>query len=205
MLKKIFASTIFLLMFVFTAQTSAMTFYPPETIGSVGLGGRDSLSIKGATYIDAESDGKTYSRGYAIFGNGLYMHFDNTTIADYNAGSWFGGSDKNNSVNYYVFEGGTRIYQLPNDENIPMYLLSTEFGAGNSMTVIGERDGQWVTFFNTYEGKKYFALSHECYIKNFHTDGDTIIFTFEDFNTKEISELFYTWNSATKSFGVQKI
>ena len=205
MFKKFFASTIFLLMFVFAAQTSAMTFYPPETIGSVSLGGRDGLKIDGATEINAESDGNAYLRGFAIFGNGLYLHFDNATIADYNAGSWFGGSDKNNSVHYYVFEGYTKIYQIPNDEGLPLYLLSTEFGAGNVTMVIGERDGQWVTFFNLRDGKKYFALSPECYIKNFHTDGDTIIFTFENFNTKEISELFYTWNSATKKFGVQKI
>ena len=205
MFKKIFASTIFLLMFAFAAQVSAMTFQQPVKIGLVGIGSGYGLRIEGATKIDAKQNGDSYTNGYAIFGDKLYLHFDDATADDFTSGSWFGSSDRGNTVQYYVFEGSTSIYKLPNDENLPLYILSTEFGAGNLTTVIGERDGRWVEFFNTRDGKKTFALSHECYIRKLRTDGDTIIITFENFNTKEISELVYTWNAATKTFGVQKI
>ena len=159
MLKKIFASTIFLLMFAFAAQVSAMTFQQPVKIGSAGIGSGYGLRIEDATKIDAKQNGDTYTNGYAIFGDKLYLHFDDATADDFTSGSWFGSSDKNNTVQYYVFEGSTSISRLPNDSGIDMYLLMTETGGGNVTAVIGNRDGKWVKFVDT-NGAKLARLVH---------------------------------------------
>ena len=203
-LKKIFASTIFLLMFAFAAQTSAMTFQQPVKIGLAGIGGGNGLRIEGATKIDAQQVGDSYTNGYAIFGDKLYLHFDDATADDFTSGSWFGASDKSNTVQYYVFEGSTAVSRLPNDAGLDMYLLTTEFGAGNCVTVIGERDGKWVKFFDTNDAKKVFNL-RGWYTSDIRVSGDTITLSMSSFDQKNSCELRYRWDESAKWFGVQKI
>ena len=202
--KKIFASTIFLLMFAFAAQTSAMTFQQPVKIGLVGIGSGYGLRIEDATKIDAKQNGDTYTNGYAIFGDKLYLHFDDATADDFTSGSWFGSSDKKNSVQYYVFEGSTSISRLPNDSGIDMYLLMTETGGGNVTAVIGNRDGKWVKFVDTNGAKKTFGL-RGWYTSDIRVSGDTITLVMSSFDQKNSCELRYRWDSSAKWFGVQKI
>ena len=201
MFKKFFAATIFLLMFA--AQTSAMTFQQPEKIGSAGIGGRQGLSIEGATKIDAEMNQNVYMKGYAIFGDKLYLHFDDATADDFTSGSWFGSSDVKNTVQYYVFEGSTSISRLPNDAGIDMYLLTTETGGGNIAAVIGERDGKWVKFFDTNITKETYGL-RGYFTKDIKVSGDTITLVMSSFDEKNSCVIQYRWDSSAKWFGVEK-
>ena len=200
--KKFFAATFALLLL--TAQASAMSFQQPVKIGLVGIGGRNGLQIEDATKIDAEQNGDSYTNGYAIFGDKLYLHFDDATASDFNAGSWFGSSDRSNTVQYYVFEGSTAISRLPNDAGVDMYLLATEMGGGNVTAVIGNRDGKWVKFFDTNDAKKTFGL-RGWYTSDIRVSGDTITLSMSSFDQKNSCELRYRWDASAKWFGVQKI
>ena len=202
MFKKFFAATFALLLL--TAQAHAMTFQQPVKIGLAGIGGRNGLRIEDATKIDATQNGDSYTNGYAIFGDKLYLHFDDATADDFRSGSWFGSSDKSNTIQYYVFEGSTSISRLPNDAGIDMYLLTTEFGAGNSVTVIGNRDGKWVKFFDTNDAKKIFGL-RGWYTSDIRVSGDTITLSMTSFDQKNSCELRYRWDESAKWFGIQKI
>ena len=105
MLKKFLATTFALLLI--SAQASAMTFQSPAQIGTVSTGGAFGLQITGATKIDADMNQNVFTKGFAIFDGKLYLHFDDATAADFNAGSYFGSNDAENAVQYYVFEGST--------------------------------------------------------------------------------------------------
>ena len=200
--KKFFAATFALLLL--TAQVHAMTLQQPVKIGLAGIGGRNGLSIRDATKIDATQSGNVYLTGYAIFGDKLYLHFDDATADDFTSGSWFGSSDRSNTVQYYVFEGSTAVSRLPNDAGLDMYLLSTETGGGNCTAVIGERDGKWVKFFDTNDAKKIFGL-RGWYTTDIRISGDTIILSMSSFDQKNSCELRYRWDESAKWFGVQKI
>ena len=202
MFKKFFAATFALLLL--TAQAHAMTFQQPVKIGLAGIGGGNGLRIEGATKIDAQQVGDSYTNGYAIFGDKLYLHFDDATADDFTSGSWFGASDRNNTVQYYVFEGSTAVSRLPNDAGLDMYLLTTEFGAGNCVTVIGERDGKWVKFFDTNDAKKLYNL-RGWYTSDIRVAGDTITLSMSSFDQKNSCELRYRWVASSKWFGVEKI
>ena len=202
MFKKFFAATFALLLL--TAQAHAMTFQQPVKIGSVGIGSGNGLSIRDATKIDAVQNGDSYTNGYAIFGDKLYLHFDDATASDFNAGSWFGSSDRSNTVQYYVFEGSTAISRLPNDAGVDMYLLATEMGGVNVTAVIGNRDGKWVKFFDTNDAKKTFGL-RGWYTSDIRVSGDTITLSMSSFDQKNSCELRYRWDASAKWFGVQKI
>lgn len=200
--KKFFAATFALLLL--TVQAHAMTFQQPVKIGLAGIGSGNGLSIRDATKIDATQNGNVYLKGYAIFGDKLYLHFDDATASDFNAGSWFGASDRSNAVQYYVFEGSTAISRLPNDAGVDMYLLATEMGGGNVTAVIGNRDGKWVKFFDTNDAKKTFGL-RGWYTSDIRVSGDTITLSMSSFDQKNSCELRYRWDASAKWFGVQKI
>ena len=200
--KKFFAATFALLLLA--AQASAMTFQQPVKIGLVGIGGSNGLRIEGATKIDAQQVGDSYTNGYAIFGDKLYLHFDDATADDFTSGSWFGASDRKNTVQYYVFEGSTAVSRLPNDAGLDMYLLTTEFGAGNCVTVIGERDGKWVKFFDSRDANKLYNL-RGWYMTKLQVAGDTITLSMSSFDQKNSCELRYRWVASSKWFGVEKI
>lgn len=199
---KKFLAVMFALM-LFAAQASAMTFQSPEKIGSAGTSG-NGLTIDGATKIDGDSDGKGYTKGIAIFGDKLYLHFDVATASDFNQGSYFGSSDVKNSVQYYVFEGLTKISRLPNDSGVDMYLLETEGGAGNVVALIGNRNGKWVKFFDTSDVKKSHDLKGY-YTKDIRFSDDTITLVMSSFDQKNSCELRYTWDKSAKWFNLQKI
>lgn len=202
MLKKFFAVTFALMLFA--AQASAATFQSPVKLGSVGTAGMHGLSIDGATKIDGDSDGKSYTKGVALFGDKLYLHFDDATADDFNAGSYFGSSDVKNAVQYYVFEGSTKISQVKNDTGVDMYLLETEYGAGNRTTLIGNRDGKWVKFFDTNDAKNTYGL-RGYFTKNVIVSGNTITLEFSSFDEKNSCELRYRWDAAAQWFAVEKI
>ncbi|MBR1645396.1 MAG: hypothetical protein IJ685_01340 [Selenomonadaceae bacterium] len=201
MFKKFFTVTFALMML--TTQAFAMTFQQPEKIGSASIGGRQGLSIEGATKIDAEMNQNVYMKGYAIFGDKLYLHFDDATADDFTSGSWFGSSDRSNTVQYYVFEGSTSISRLPNDAGIDMYLLTTETGGGNIVAVIGNRDGKWVKFFDTNITKENYGLKGY-FTKNIKVSGDTITLVMSSFDQKNSCVIQYNWDESAKWFGVEK-
>ena len=202
MLKKFFALTFAFMLFA--AQASATTFQSPVKIGHAGTAGAHGLDIDGATKIDGDSDGKGYKKGVALFGDKLYLHFDIATSADYDNGGSFGSGDVKNTVPYYVFEGGTKISRLPNDTGVDMYLLQTEYGAGNGVALIGNRGGKWVKFFDTHDVKQNFGL-RGYYTKNIRFSGNTITLVMSSFDQKNSCELRYTWDEAAQWFGIEKI
>lgn len=217
MLRKFLAMT-FLLMMLAANCSAAINFQEPVEIGSVSTAGGDGIKISGATDINATTDNRgNYIAGTATFGK-LYLHFDAIELAQkaqaaissadmkkiYNEVSFFGSSDVENSVPYFVFEGLTKIYRIDNNAGLSLYLLATETGGGGSMTVIGERGGKWVKYFNTREGKKKFGIAPNFYLTDFYTDGDEIIFSYSPDNTN-FHELHYRWDSATQRFAVEKI
>ncbi len=216
MLKKFFATMLFVL--TVAANCSAMTFQSPVEIGSVSIaGGESAIKIFGATNINATQSSRpdTYVKGTANFGE-LYLHFDGEAFnrkmqqanssADmmriYDEVSFFGGRDVKNSVPIFVFEGVTTISRIANDAGLKLYLLATETGGGGSMTVIGERGGKWVKFFNTSETLKTYNVGRNFYMTNLRVAGDEIIFGYRSQQSDDYRELQYKWDAVAQWFGV---
>ena len=210
-MKKFFALVTFLL--ILSAQASAMnlTIYR-DADWTIGLSSEPfTLKIAGYTNLDGD-----FSKGVAQFGN-LYYHFDALALRDkmplaksfeeeekiFAYASRFGGRDFANTVPVYTFEGGTRIYPIKSDDAREFYMLVTETGGGGSIKVIGERDGKWVRYFDTQDLHKSKQIGWDFYLQNFYTDGDTIIFIYEQGETRTIRELRYKWDEAAQWFGVE--
>lgn len=208
----------FLLMMLSANCSAVINFQEPVEVGSVSTGGGNGIKISGATDINATTDNRgNYFAGTATFGE-LYLHFDAMKLAQkaqaakssadmmkiYDEVSFFGSSDVANSVPYFVFEGITKIYRIDNNAGLTLYLLAMETGGGGSMTVIGERGGKWLKYFNTRDDKKKFDIAPNFYLTDFYTDGDEIIFRYSPDNTN-VRELHYRWDSATQRFAVEKI
>lgn len=207
LLKKFFAAVIFVL--AFSSQASAMHLTINESVGSIGQSGDFTLKIDGGKQIEGDD-----SKGAVLFGN-LYFHFDARLLKEkmpqaksyddeqkiFDRASRFGGADVENCVPVFVFEGRTKIIPISGDDGRDFYLLATETGGGGSMKVIGERDGVWVQYFDTYDAKR--QLGYEFYMKDFYAAGDTLVFVYEEWNTKATRELHYQWDAAAQWFGVE--
>ena len=208
LLKKILAAMIFVLMV--SSQASAMHLKVGESVGSISLGADAfTLKIDGGKQIEGDD-----SKGVVLFGN-LYFHFDARLLKEkmpqatsydeeqaiFGRASRFGGKDVENCVPVFVFEGRTTIIPISSDDGHDFYLLATETGGGGSMKVIGERDGVWVQYFDTYDAKR--QLGYEFYMKDLYAAGDTIVFVYEEWNTKATRELHYQWDEAAQWFGVE--
>ena len=208
MLKKFRLAVILVLMF--SSQASAMQLKINESVGSIGLGaGAFTLQIDGGKQIEGDS-----SKGVVLFKN-LYFHFNALLLKEkmpqaksydeeqkiFDRASRFGGTDVENCVPVFVFEGRTKIIPICSDDGREFYLLATETGGGGSIKVIGERDGAWVQYFDTYDTRR--QLGGEFYIKDFYVAGDTIVFVYEEWNTKATRELHYKWDEAAQWFGVE--
>lgn len=208
LLKNFFAAVIVLLMV--SAQASAMNLAIYESVGEIGLGSEFfTLKIDGGKQIEGDN-----SKGVVLFKN-LYFHFDATLLEEkmpqaktfaeeqaiFDRASRFGGNDVENCVPVFVFEGRTKIIPIGGDDGREFYLLATETGGGGSMKVIGERDGAWVKYFDTYDMRR--QLGGEFYMKDFYAAGDTIIFVYEEWNTKATRELHYQWDAAAQWFGIE--
>ena len=194
-MKKFFALMTFLLMFA--AQVSAMNLTIYESVGSVGVSSKPSeLNIKDYTQLYGY-----YSKGVAVFDDALYFHFDCNLAQDNpNAAARFGSSDFSNTVPIYVFEGGTKIYPITDDDGHEFWLFGTETGGGGSFTLIGARngDGKWVQYFNTLDMRK--QIPREFYLEDFYVEGDTIIFLYKEWKTENYCELRYKWNPSLLLF-----
>ena len=197
-MKKFFATIIFMLMFA--TQASAMNLTLHESIGAISLLPRQfELQIDGYTALDGN-----FSKGVAVFGEDLYFHFDCSLAEEnFDTASRFGSKDFSNAVPVFVFEGMTKIYPIIGDDGRKFYLLATETGGGNSMKVIGSRDGTWVKFFDTLDMRK--QIPQEFYLENFYTAGDTIIFLYKQWQQENYCELRYKWDENNKWFGVEVI
>ncbi|MCR5833471.1 MAG: hypothetical protein K6G55_02290 [Selenomonadaceae bacterium] len=200
----------------------AMQFQNPKEIGNISVARGDGIEIEGATRINATmgNDDNTYTKGFAIFDSSLYMHFDGDALAYkmkntppnkitsvYDEVSFFGGSDVENSVPYYVFEGGTKICRLPNDGGIEMYLISTETGGGGRQVILGNREGKWVKFIDTNDVRETYGVSRGNYFMPCQISGDTIIFPLGSCQDGKYanSEFRYTWDDSAKWFAVDYI
>ena len=207
-MKKIFALTIVLLMTA--AQASAMSLAIHDKIGHITLGNNFTLQISGYTSLDGD-----LSRGVATFGD-LYFHFDALLIKEkmpltktveeeqfiFDMASRFGGGDIANTVPVFVFEGGTDIFPINGDDGHEFYLLKTETGGGESSTVIGERNGKWVKYFNTIDVKRQLKR-WDFYLQRYYVEGDTIICEYEQENTQRRYEIRYKWDEVAQWFGVE--
>lgn len=196
-LRKFFAAIICLLMI--TAQASAMNLTLNKSIGLISLNyGQNELQIKGYTHLDGN-----FSKGVAQFGN-VYFHFDcRLESINADAASRFGSSDFANTVPVYTFEGSTQISPISSDDGREFYLLATETGGGGSMKVIGSRGGKWVKFFDTLDLKQSKQIGWDWYLQNLYTDGDKIIFVYEDWQNKKLCTVIYKWDESAQWFGVE--
>lgn len=196
-MRKFFAAIICLLMI--TAQASAMNLTLNESIGSISLAPRQNeLQIKGYTHLDGN-----FSKGVAQFGN-LYFHFDcRLESINADAASRFGSIDFANTVPVYTFEGLTKISPISSDDGREFYLLATETGGGGSMKVIGSRGGKWVKFFDTLDLKQTKQIGWNWYLQNLYTDGDKIIFVYEDWESKKLCNVIYKWDESAQWFGIE--
>ena len=208
-MKKFFALMICLL--IITAQASAMNLTLNKSIGLISLNyGQNELQIKGYTHLDGN-----FSKGVAQFGN-LYFHFDATSLnyvtratnfeeeqKIFDAASRFGSRDFANTVPVYTFEGSTQISPISSDDDREFYLLATETGGGGSMKVIGSRGGKWVKFFDTLDLKQSKQIGWDWYLQNLYTDGDKIIFVYEDWQNKKLCTVIYKWDESAQWFGVE--
>lgn len=197
MMKKFFALMICLLMI--SAQASAMNLTLNKSIGLISLNyGQNELQIKGYTHLDGN-----FSKGVAQFGN-VYFHFDcRLESINADAASRFGSSDFANTVPVYTFEGSTQISPISSDDGREFYLLATETGGGGSMKVIGSRGGKWVKFFDTLDLKQSKQIGWDWYLQNLYTDGDKIIFVYEDWQNKKLCTVIYKWDESAQWFGVE--
>ena len=196
-MRKFFATIIFMMMFA--SQVSAMNLTLYESVGSISLSPVPfELKIDGFTKLDGN-----FSKGVATFNDDLYFHFDCKLLSEnFEAASRFGGENFSNTVPVYVFEGMTKIFPITGDGR-EFYLLATETGGGNSMKVIGDRNGSWVKYFDTSDMRK--QMPQEFYLENFYAEGDTIIFLYKEWQQENFCELRYTWNENAHRFGVELI
>ena len=209
-MKKFFAVMIFMLMIA--AQASAMDLKLNRDVDwHVGLGGAQKLQIEGYSRLDGD-----FSKGVAVFGDNLYLHFDATLFEEIRTKrktfeeieplvSRFGGSNFEKCVPVFVFEGGTNIFPISSDDGREFYLLATETGGGGSIRVIGERGSTWVTFFNTQDVQRTRQIARDYYIKDFFATGNKIIISYEQWETKKICRLVYTWNETAQWFDLEVI
>lgn len=215
-LKKIFMAT--LLMLIISANCLAMTFQEPVSVGAVTFAGSENaIEIYGATKIDATTGFKEncFVKGMATFNETLYLHFDGEALMQrmmqnpssaemikiYDEVSSIGSLDVANTVPFFVFEGSTKIYRLPNDAGLEIYLLATETGGGGSMRVIGNSSGNWVEYFNTNDDRKNYGFDVNFYLSNFRVEGDEIIFSYIS-DSEVFRELCYRWDSSAQWFSV---
>ena len=197
-MKKFFSWTILFLMMI-TAQASAMELKINRDVDwFVSVGNREgALKIEGSNLPKGN-----YFNGTAIFGDRLYLHFDSTIATDnFDEMSKFGGRDINNTVPLYAFEGSTRIYPV-NGGGHEFFLLVTETGGGGCSNLIGERGGKWVQYFDTCTTRRQHGIGLEYMLTNFTTEGDTLVFTYQHWQTKKTYELRYKWDEAAQWFGV---
>ena len=193
MWRKIFALTI-LLLTVF-AQASAMELRLEDSIGRITLGRENfTLRLDGYTRLDGD-----VSKGMAVFGE-LYFHFDCRDEL-----SAFGGSEPSDCVEVYVFEGLTKIYPITSDVGRTFWLLATETGGGGTMRLIGERDGEWVQYFDTMRDKRQHGVAYDFYLQDFYAEDDTLSFVYEQWGTQRRCTLRYRWDEAAHWFGVDVI
>ena len=209
-MKKFLAVMIFLLMIA--AQASAMDLRLNRGVDwHVGLGGAQKLQIKGYSRLDGD-----FTKGVAVFGDKLYLYFDATLFEEIRTKrktfeqieplvSRFGGSNFEKCVPVFVFEGSTDIFPISNDDGRDFYLLATETGGGGSIKVIGERGSSWVKFFDTQDVYRTRQMAHDYYIKDFFATGDKIIISYEQWETKKICRLVYTWDETTQWFNLEVI
>ncbi len=209
-MKKFFAVMICLLMIA--AQASAMDLSINRGVNwHVGVGGAQKLRIEGYSRLDGD-----FTKGVAVFGNNLYLHFDATLFEEIRTNgktfeqieplvSRFGGSDFERCVPVFVFEGGTNIFPISNNDGHDFYLLATETGGGGSIKVIGKCANSWFKFFDTQDVYRTRQIARDYYIKDFFATGDKIIISYEQWETKKICRLVYTWDEATQCFNLEVI
>lgn len=207
MLKKFLAVAIFTLMF--SAQASAMELTViKESVGSVGQSSK-GVNIKGYTALYGD-----FLKGVAVFADKLCFHFDLPWLTEKakssqnsdeihrfcDEASRLGSSDIANTVPVYMFEGHTDIYPVISDEGHEFWLLQTETGGGGSITLIGERDGEWVKYFHESYLPRMREFNKEYYYKRFYTNGDAIIVEYQKNHAEEIRSVIYRWNADSQSF-----
>ena len=212
MLKKFLAVAIFTLMF--SAQVSAMELtIIRESVGSVGQSSK-GLRITGYTALYGN-----FLKGVAVFAEKLCFHFDLPWLTEKakssqnsdeihrfcDEASRLGSSDIANTVPVYMLEGITEIYPVISDEGHEFWLLQTETGGGGSITLIGERDGEWVKYFHESYLPRRREFGGDYYYERFYTKGDAIIVEYKEHHTKEFRSVVYRWNAASQSFTEHKI
>ena len=187
-----------------------MTFYKSVKLGDVGQSGPYGININGATTIKATSEKnlgktKTYMKGTAIFGKSLNFYFDfQNDVSKF-------GNNESNAISIYALEGGTDIYQFQNDKNIEMYIFVTETGGGGSTKVVGQKEGKFFIYFDTYEVlSNYYGRSRDVYLSHHKLQGDTIIFDIQSYNSNlqkmaKVGELRFKWDEKANWFGVEKL
>lgn len=147
-MKKFFAVMIFMLMIA--AQTSAMDLKLNRDVDwHVGLGSGQKLQIKGYSRLDGN-----FSKGVAVFGDKLYLHFDATLFEE----------------------------------------IRTKRKTFEQIEPLDTRDVQ-----------KNHQMAWDYYLQDFFATGDKIIFSYEQWESKKICRLVYTWDETAQWFTLEVI
>ena len=157
-------------------------------------------------------------KGMAVFGKSLRFYFNKeyylqnymsvgTNLEKMNKldskVSRFGGTNVKNTVPIFTFEGMTEIYQIKNDGGIELYLAKSGGGAGAVIQVFGTtKEGKWVKYFDTRDGRKSFGIPLSLYNREFFTFGDEIIVQYDQ-SRDNTGELCYKWDEKNKWFGIE--
>lgn len=232
-MKKIFG--ILIMLIIFSANCSAMTFSQPQKIGHAGsypfIGQspyyKGGYFFEGTSYnegsilriMDDPQTGSEYGAGLARWGEGknaLYCKYDSSLTGD--DGLKFGGRN-----NFLASDRSWRdIFRIDTDKGITLYPLYFRYKQFTELTILGCRqDGTWVKYIDMdavaekYFGEKPMDLVYGsedwgnlsgCVI----CKGDTIIvpyhiYIYTPYRKIKSGEFRFKWDDAAQWFGVEQV
>lgn len=196
------------------ATNQPMQFSQPVQIGrmyyAVAAANQD-VQIYDATYKASKSNGTFKGDiGYSYdrltkFGNNdnsIYVHhktrYGNSSL---NLPLNFGDKSIKNTIELKV-DYEVKIFQIKNNSSIKFYILKTSEGAPSNIVVIGNKNGEWIKYFEIYDIIKRYctykylsdiwagvSVGNKSEIKfgnkfkhGLYCDGDTIVFEYEKDN-----------------------
>ena len=235
------------MIFIISSNAMAMTFSQPIKIGRIyfPLAGvkNSTIIIENATYKASKSEGSfkgdvgySYDRltKFGNVGSDIYIHHNSRYGWKSHPKANFGDKNIKDTIELDISQE-VKVFYIKNNSSIKFYILKTSEGAPSNIVLLGEKDGQWIKYFDTYTIlKQYFGESFhfnswagiavgeksEVRVGNrfkhgLYCDDCTIIVEYEKNNggkgpvfgkdSNEYGEFRFKWDDAAQWFGVEKV
>ena len=181
MLKKFLIIAIGLILISAQASATRLVIIP-HPIGKISFFGEE-FQIDGA---------KKISKHVAQFDDYFYFHFDAAKKI-----SNFGGRKIKNTVNVDT-HGETAIYRISNTSGWDFYLLKKFSDTGDTIKVLGIRDGKWIEYLDVPSLREKYNIGRNFYMVGFFNEDNKIIFRYK-FQDK-IIDVVCRWHAFNQKF-----